>query len=161
MVTYAMIAAISKNNVIANNGRIPWDIPEDMEHYKSTVKDQVIVCGRKTYELAINNPYRDAVVISSKEDYDTGRKNAHLANSIEDAMDLAEKLTDSDDETIYIAGGESVYDSFLDTADRLVISHIPNEYEGDRFFPEFDRAEWEVKDVEQYDDFKVKTYCRL
>lgn len=159
MVTYSMIAALSENNVIANEDGIPWEIPEDLRHYKRTVEGHLTVAGRKTYEVMPVVPGRECVVLTSQEDYDTGSENAYVANSVEEAIDKVEDVA-GEDEVVYAIGGESVYSAFLDVADRMVLSHIPGEYDGNTYFPEFDKKNWSVEEHESYEDFDVKRYKR-
>lgn len=155
-----MIAALSENNVIANDDGIPWDIPRDMEHYKETVSGNLTVCGRKTYESIPVVPGRECVVITRQEDYDTDSDEAYVANSIDEATEIANNIC-NDDEVVYIAGGESIYSEFLGKADRMVLSHIYGEYEGDIEFPKFDKGNWSVEDQSLYEEFEIKWYQRV
>lgn len=160
MVTYSMIAALSENHVIANDNGIPWDIPEDLEHYKRTVKGHLTVCGRKTYEVTPVVPGRESVVITGQEDYDTGSENAYVANSIEEAVTMVEDIAD-EEEVVQVIGGESIYSAFLDYADKMVLSHVHGEYEGDIKFPEFNEDNWIVEDQESHDRFDIRWYSRI
>ena len=159
MVTYSMIAALSENNVIGDEDGIPWDIPADLRHYNRTVDGHLTVAGRKTYEGIPVVPGRECIVLTSKEDYDTGSEDAYVANSFEEVLSKVEDIA-NEDELVYAIGGESVYSAFLDVADRMVLSHVPGKYEGDTYFPEFNRDNWSVKDRETYDEFEVKWYKR-
>jgi len=160
MVVYSMIAALSENYVIADDDGIPWHIPEDLEHYERTIEGHLTVCGRKTYEGIPVVPGRESIVITSQEDYDTGNENAYVANSISEAISMVEDVAD-EDEIVYIIGGETIYSAFLDEADRMVLSHVHGEYEGDTKFPRFNRENWNVEDEESHEKFDIKWYRRI
>lgn len=160
MVTYSMIAALSEDYVIANNDGIPWHIPEDLEHYKRTIEGHLTVCGRKTYEVTPVVQGRESVVVTSQEDYDTESENAYVANSIDEAVTMVEKIAD-EEEVVYVIGGESIYSAFLKYADEMVLSHVHGEYEGDIKFPRFNEENWNVEEQESRDGFDIKWYRRI
>ena len=160
MVTYSIIAALSENYVIANDDGIPWHIPEDLEHYRRTVKGHLTVCGRKTYEDTPVLQGRESVVITSQEDYETEHKKTHIANSIDDAVTIIEEIAD-EQEVVYIIGGESIYSEFLNYADEMVLSHVHGEYDGNIKFPKFNERNWRVEHHKSYDKFDIKLYRRI
>lgn len=160
MAKYAMIAALSENYVIADNGDIPWDIDKDFEHYLETVAGSTLVSGRKTYEdMGRRNPGDKIVVLTRQEDYTVNQDDGYVAHGKEEAMSIVDRITDSD-ETVYVVGGEDIYRMFLDTADELVLSHIHEEYAGDTYFPEIDEDVWTVDRSKQYEQFTIKYYSR-
>lgn len=143
-----MIAAIDEENAIAKDGEIPWDIPEDVEHFKETTMNSTIIMGRKTYESDGPLPGRKHIVLTSRDSID----GAEVASSPK------ESLVKVKDDVVYICGGEGVYKSFIDKADELIISHIPGNYEGDRFFPIINPYKWQIKNTDDRKKFRIVTY---
>jgi dihydrofolate reductase len=154
----ALIAALDENRVIGNDGGIPWHIPEDLEHYKNTVDDRVVISGRVTFEVTPGGHQgRQHIVLSRDESWKSGLDEVHHAQNVEEAVDKAENLV-SEDEYVYVIGGENVYRQFLPMADKMVLSHIEGEHTGDTYYPQFSSDEWEVSDISKYEKFVVKEY---
>ena len=137
----AIIAAVSENNVIGIEGRIPWRIPEDMKRFKQLTLHHPVIMGRKTYESIPERfrPLKDRrnIVLSSTLGLGDG---IHVARTIEEALEL----TNGKDS--YVIGGEKVYRDFLPLVNRMELTRIHETYKGDAFFPEFDLKDWELVD---------------
>mgnify|MGYP002760349732 FL=1 len=129
MTEITMIAAVSENNVIGSDGGIPWDIPEDMKHFRELTTGKTVIMGRKTYESLPEDytplPGRQNIVLS-RSDPDI---EAEVVESLEEAYRKSENQ-------IFIIGGESVYSQAMKDADRLEITRVHREMDGDAFFPE-------------------------
>jgi len=126
-----IIAAYSENRVIGCNGKIPWDLPDDKQHFKQLTTGNVVVMGRKTYEeIHRPLPNRETVVISSNKTYD-GCVNVR---SFEEALRLYSGRN------IFIAGGERLYRETLHLADKIYVTKILKNISGDRYFPIFDES---------------------
>ena len=133
----AIIAAVAKNRAIGYNGRIPWDIPEDRKVFRELTTGHAIVMGRRTFdEIGHPLPKRMNYLLSSTEVVET--ENCHTIGSLKEAVDK-EKDTDR---TLYICGGESLYQEGMPFADKLCITEINKEIKGDTFFPEFSREDF-------------------
>lgn len=156
-----MIAALDEDNVIGNEGRIPWHIPEDLEHYKETVKGKTVISGRITFEETPGD-YQggEHIVLSRKDSWSHKSEKVHHASDVEESIDIANSLTD-DEETVFVIGGGNVYRDFIDIADKMILSHIEGRHEGDTYFPEFSDSEWTVTNVQENDSFTVREYQRL
>jgi dihydrofolate reductase len=127
----SIIVAYANNRVIGNRGIVPWHLPSDLQHFKRTTSGHIIVMGRKTFE-SIGHPLplrRNVVLTSSPTFVFPGIEVAHTADDV-----LALNHTHD----IFIIGGESVYRQFLELVDRLYITEIALETDGDAFFPEWD-----------------------
>ena len=152
MTEITMIAALSENNVIGNDGGIPWNIPEDMKHFRELTTGNTVIMGRKTYESLPEDytplPDRQNIVLS-RSDPDI---EAEVAESLEDAYRKS-------DNRIFIIGGESVYRQALEDADRLEITRVHRELEGDAFFPEIDDR-WRKESEDLREGFSFLTYTR-
>jgi dihydrofolate reductase len=150
-----IIVAIGKNFVIGKDGWMPWNIPEDLRQFKAKTLNHTVVMGRKTFE-AIGRPLpkRRNIVVTRDPRW-------HF-DGVETIADLEAFLHEnqSSDEEIFIAGGAQIYQVALPYADKLIISHIDTEIDGDTFFPKWDRSRFDVVDTVEYTDFSVKTYIK-
>ncbi|MFC7071324.1 dihydrofolate reductase [Halobaculum lipolyticum] len=164
-VRVALIAAVAANGVIGADGGMPWHFPEDMRHFKETTTGHPVVMGRRTYESVAADlggplPGRTNVVLSRSEP--ALPASVVVVDSVEAALDAArEAAADRGVDTVYVAGGGAVYDQFLPLADRLVLTEIHESYEGDTGFPEFDPADWRVRERDERGAFDFVTYERV
>lgn len=151
-----IIAAIADNNVIGNKGEIPWHISEDFKQFKAHTKDQVILMGLNTFRSLGNKPLPDRVnIVLTNEPID--RDDIVEVHSIEEGIDKAKSYG----KEIFICGGGMVYKSFMPLADKLYISHVKGEYEGDTFFPEIEKDKWIAVGKKEYDEFTFVEYERI
>lgn len=136
----SIIAAVSKNGVIGKDNKLPWHLPEDMKFFKDTTTGHCVITGRKNYESipAKFRPLKDRtnIVVTRQEGY--AAEGAVVVQSIEAAIEAAKK---TGDEEIFIIGGADVYRQCMGLADRMYITSIEQEFEGDVFFPEIG-PEW-------------------
>jgi len=156
MVKISVIAAVDKNNVIGLMGDIPWHIPEDLQHFRDTVKDHIIICGRKTAEsLPKKYHNKDTIVISSKKWLDLG--DCIVANSLFTAIGKAKQKIAQENKpsTIYIAGGGTIYKDAVLLADELIITYVKEVHTGDTFFPEVQYSNWKATDVKRRPEFNI------
>jgi dihydrofolate reductase len=147
-----LIAAVSQNNVIGRDGDIPWHIPEDLARFKHLTTGNTVLMGRKTYESLPEEfrplPDRKNLVLSrSSPDIE-----AEVVSSIQQAYEEAKGA-------LFIAGGESVYRQAMEDADRLEITRVKREVDGDTFFPEIG-PEWDERSRERHEKFDFVTYVR-
>ena len=149
-----LIAAFDNERAIAKNGEIPWDIPEDQEHFKRKTIGHPVIVGRKTYENIGNLPEREMVVLSKEEIY----PDVINARSIPSALSVCETEFETDE--VFVAGGESVYEQFMDRADRMVLTKIDGRYDGDQFFPRFSLDDWELKAQTINNEYTILEYER-
>ncbi len=131
------ICAMSENHVIGKNNRLPWHLPADLAHFKKITWGKPILMGRKTYEsIGRPLPGRCNVVITSNKDYQAA--GCVIVHSVEQAL---EATKDSDE--IFIIGGALLYQRTLPLIQRLYVTLIHQHIEGDTFFPELKREEWQ------------------
>lgn len=150
----SLIVAYAHNNVIGNKGRIPWDIPDDREHFKQLTLGSIVVMGRRTFEeiykkFGAGLPGRETIVISKTTNYEGA--NYRTTISLEKALELAKSLFPQKE--IFICGGESVYKEAIESklVNKIYITEIDADIPGDAFFPEFDIADFEIKDKTKID----------
>ena len=135
-----IIAAVARNRVIGKDNRLLWNIPEDMAHFKALTSGQTVVMGRKTWESLPPRfrplPGRRNIVISRQPDY--AAPGAEVADSLENALKLASTTA-----IVFIIGGEQIYRQAMAVADRLEVTEVDLEPEGDTWFPEIAAVDWE------------------
>ena len=140
MAEIVVIAAVAMNRVIGKDNRLLWNIPEDMAHFKTLTAGHTVVMGRKTWESLPPRfrplPGRRNIVISRQADY--AAPGAELADSLENALKLASTAA-----TVFVIGGEQIYAQAMGIADRLEITEVDLEPDGDAWFPEIAAVDWE------------------
>ena len=148
-----LIAALSQNNVIGVNNSIPWRIKDDMLHFKDLTMGHPVIMGRKTYDSLPDSfkplPGRKNIVMSRNYQDNNG---IYLAKNMDEALKLA------GDEETYVIGGSQIYESFLPIANKMELTKIQRDYEGDAFFPEINWKEWELINQENKETIKGLKY---
>src|SRR5574338_300059 len=134
-----IVAAVARNGVIGGDGGMPWHLSDELRLFKETTLGHVLVMGRRTYE-AIGRPLpeRRTVVVTRNADWSPGVDDVVVAHDLEDALDRARRLGG---ETFVVGGGE-VYAAALPLADRLALTFVDREPDGDTRFPEVDWDDW-------------------
>ena len=133
------IAAMANNRVIGHQNDIPWNMPRDMKFFMRTTTGHHIIMGRKNYEsIGKPLPKRTNVVITRNPYYiSTG---CVIVHSLEDALNVA---FENGEEEAFIIGGGVIYELAMDYVDKIYLTEIDVDVEGDVFFPEFDLSEWD------------------
>ena len=141
----SIIVAIAQNGTIGDKNSLLWHIKEDMRFFRTTTSGHAVVMGRKTFESLGSRPLpkRTNIVITRADREFEGALTAH---SLEEAIRLAEG-----DEEIFIIGGAQIYREALRIADRMYITRVMHDYEGDTSFPDIDLSEWELVAEEKHD----------
>lgn len=162
-----LIAAVAKNGVIGVDGGLPWHLPDDLRRFKAVTRGHQVVMGRRTFEsLPGPLPKRRNYVVTRQAGY--AADGVEVVHSLESAIAAAEARATSPDEPLYILGGAGVYEAAMPIADRLDLTLVDAEVEGDTVFPDFDRSDWvEVESTEHPADaahaygFRVVVYERI
>ncbi|KAA0695128.1 dihydrofolate reductase [Halopseudomonas laoshanensis] len=142
----ALIAAMGRNHVIGRDNQLPWHLPEDLKYFRSMTWGKPIVMGRKTFDsLGRPLPGRTNIVITRQSGLQL--PGASVQGSVDAALEQAgrQALLDGVDE-IMVIGGENLYRQMLDRADRLYLTLVDAEPEGDAWFPAVDGAQWALVD---------------
>lgn len=130
----SVIAALAKNRVIGIENRLPWRLPEDLAHFKALTLNHPILMGRKTFEsLGRPLPGRTNIVITRNVDY--RRDGCLVADSIPAAIALCE-----DADEVFFIGGAELYAQVIPLADRLYLTEVDVDAQGDAWFPDYDRS---------------------
>ncbi|NLV09796.1 dihydrofolate reductase [Halomicrobium mukohataei] len=148
------VAAVGENGVIGDGDRLPWHLPHESRRYRERVADDTVVLGRKTFEMFEELPGARQLVLSRSERSFEAETATHAA-SVDAAIDLARERGDP---VLYVLGGAGVYEAFLPRYDRMLLSRVDGEYEGDATFPAFDREAWTLVDETPYDGYTLETW---
>jgi dihydrofolate reductase len=139
----SMIWAMSRNGVIGRNNTLPWHLPRDMKHFMTTTRGHPLIMGRRTFESMDRRPLpgRANIVVSSNADY--AAPGAVVVTSLEAALAEAEqRCREAGVDEAFITGGAELYRLGLEVADRLYVTEVAAQLEGDTFFPEIDWSRW-------------------
>jgi dihydrofolate reductase len=140
----SFIVAMDKNGVIGKDNKLPWHLPADLKFFKNTTMGHGIVMGRKTYE-SIGKPLPGRENIILTRDYSYKADGCTVFHSVEDILHYAE---DKNVET-FITGGEEVFKLFIPSVDKLYVTKIDHEFEGDTFFPSLNWDDFTLVSSEQ------------
>jgi len=162
-VTIILIAAVAvENRVIGADGDMPWHLPDDLKRFKRLTTGHPLLMGRRTFESITNTfgkplPDRRQLILTTTRTYDYPDVETYA--SIPAALDAV-----GNDATLYVGGGQQIYEQFLPRADRLELTEVKGHYEGDTFFPRYEHL---VGDTfaethrEEHDEFDFVTYDRV
>lgn len=137
----SLIVARARNGVIGKDGDLPWRLSDDLKHFKATTKGCPLIMGRKTWESLPKRPLpgRETIVLSRDGNYEA--PGARVYTSVEPAIETAKALARAAGKSeIFVSGGSAIYAAALPFADRLYITEVDTDVEGDATFPEFDET---------------------
>lgn len=156
-----LITAVSENNVIGNEGKIPWHLPDDLKHFKELTEGHSVIMGRKTFE-SIGKPLpnrRNIVITRQHVSFD----GCEVVHSLEEALKVC-----VDESEVWVIGGGEIYREALPRADRIELTRVHVKVDGDAFFPKVDSSQWHLKrgfrhesDERHAYPFTFQTYDRI
>ena len=161
------LVALSNNLVIGVNNDLPWKLKKDLQHFSAYTQNKAIIMGRKTFEsIGRSLPNRKNIVISSTLNASEG---IEVVSSLDQGIQTANKWnkdnTGSDE--IVLIGGGYIFEESKSIVNKLVLTRVNCEIDGDVFYPQIDLSNWKrlstesfEKDLENEYDFKVETYIR-
>lgn len=157
------IVATAKNNVIGKDNQIPWHLPADLKYFKKTTTGHHILMGRNCFEsIGRALPKRTNVIITRDMFYAVS--NCLIAHSVGEALSIAEA---NGEEEVFIIGGGQIYEQTIDLWDKLYLTEVDLEVEGDVFFPQIDMSEWKLskkqdclKDEKNTHNYSFRQYER-
>lgn len=154
----SIISAVAKNRVIGSKNGLPWHLPADFKYFKEKTTGKVLILGLNTFKSIGQKPLpnRKHVILCDKSDYKVpgDSKDCFLVDSVDKALKVARELAESFDSAqslaqdknfeseIFVCGGAFVYKQFLPLANKLYLTYIDNEFDGDTYFPEFNLADF-------------------
>ena len=158
--TISIIAALASNDVIGKDNHLPWHMPADLKRFKTLTMGHHVVMGRKTFdEVKKPLPGRVNVVVTRNAGY--VQEGVVAAHSVDEAVAMASAAGDPE---VFVIGGSEIFAQTLHRADRMYLTRIHAEPEGDTWFPEFDDVnEWHLVDREDFepDEKNVFAYSFL
>ncbi|MGN1342989.1 MAG: dihydrofolate reductase [Traorella sp.] len=152
----SMIIAMSLNGCIGNKGKMPWYIPEELQHFKTYTWNKKIVVGRKTFE-SLKKP------LENRYHYVLSHQNCSIEYDNVEIIDKIDYLIDkyrNSQEELVVIGGKQIYLQFLDVIDKIVLTIIKEEYDGDTYFNEFHFDDFSIISKKEYEEFIVYTMIR-
>ena len=146
----SLIAAMGKNRVIGKNNSIPWKLPADMKRFKELTTGKPVIMGRKTFEsIGRPLPNRKNIILTHEKNYKA--EGCIVVHSTLNALKAAEG-----NEEVMIIGGEQIFKEFLAMANRMYLTVIDEDFEGDAYFPEYNQKEWREVKREEHKNEKYK-----
>lgn len=157
------IVAIANNNVIGKDNKLIWHLPEDLKRFKQITTGKNIIMGRKTFEsLGRVLPNRKHIILCNDMEMDIDNENVEILDDIS----KLDKYINSDEEN-FVLGGATIYKLLMPYVNKLYITKINHDFEGDVYFPEIKEAEWKeiskekgLKNDENPYDYEYITYVR-
>ncbi len=144
--TLSIIVAVAANGVIGLDNQLPWHLSADLRRFKRLTMGHHLIVGRRTFE-AIGRPLpgRRIVVLTRNREFSGGTGAQLVVHSLAEGLAAA-----AADNEVFVAGGEEIYRQALPLVDRLHITRVRAEFEGDAYFPQFDEEAWQVKSCEDH-----------
>jgi len=137
----SILVAISENGVIGREGKLPWRLPDELKYVKQTTMGHTLLMGRKTYEsIGKPLPGRTSIVVSRNPEYQP-HPEVIVVDSFEAGVDTAKARGETE---VFVFGGESIYAEALASADRLYLTRVHADIDGDATFPAFDPGDWKL-----------------
>lgn len=144
----AIIVAAAKNGVIGRNNQLPWHLPQDLKYFKAVTLGKPVIMGRKTYEsIGRPLPGRANIVITRSKDW-SAVDGVIVTNSFEQALAAAQKVLEVDAQAgdeVMVIGGAEIYRSALQFVDRIYLTRVALEPEGDAFFAAISEMDWALE----------------
>lgn len=143
----SIIVAQDTNRVIGKDNDLPWHLPNDLKRFKQLTTDHPVIMGRKTFQSIVGRighplPDRDNIVVSSTLEDVEG---VTIATSLDDALSYT-----LPEEEVFVIGGSRLFNEALERADRIYLTQVDAEVDGDTYFPELDPSEWHTLNIEDH-----------
>ena len=147
--TISMIAAMGSNRVIGKDNDLPWHLPDDFKYFQQKTNGHFIIMGRKNWESLPHKfqplPNRTNLVLTRQKDYQA--KGATIIRSLQEGQEIAAQNSENE---LFIIGGGEVYRMGLEIADRIYLTEIAGDFEGQVTFPELSDTQWKEIDREHH-----------
>lgn len=142
----SMIVAASQNDVIGKDNQLPWHMPADMKYFKQMTSGHCIIMGRKTFDaLGKPLPNRTNIIITRQEDFTM--EGCVVVNQLQAAVDAARDMGETE---CFIIGGGDIFIQALVWTDKIYLTRIHHEFEGDTFFPALNKGDWKETAAEKH-----------
>jgi len=149
-----LIAAMAENRVIGRDNAMPWSIKGNLAHFKEMTMGFPCIMGRKTWDSLPKKPLPGRLNIIISKSVNENSQNIKTFLSLSSAVESCSNYN-----KIFICGGESIYAQAMPFADKIDLTLIPGQYDGDTYFPEIDDS-WKKTDSVKFDEFSIVTYIK-
>lgn len=149
-----LISAMTADRVIGAGDGLPWSIPEEYEHFLGLVRGHPVVMGRRSYEIFGPDLSESPLVVVSRSTQSL--PGAEVRPGVDEALAHAGSLG----ETVFSAGGATIYAQTMSRADAMYLSIVKRAFQGDTYFPEFDESQWDVTRRDDHGEFEFRVYTR-
>ncbi len=154
-----LIAAMTHKGIIGKGNALPWNIPDELKYFRRCTQGATVIMGARTYEsIGRPLPNRYNIVLGPVGLHIPG---VDVCHSVDAALVAAEAWRKANGGEIFIIGGAYTYAQFLPLVDRLYISYIKHDYDGDVFFPPVDWSAWHEVERTDYPEFECVVYQKM
>ncbi len=143
----SFVTAVAKNKVIGKDNKLPWHLPNDLKFFrqKTLSGSKTMIMGRKTFEsLPKVLPGRKHIVLTRDKNYRVNDENVQITHDLEDLMPYVHS-----DEEYFVIGGAEIFKMLMPHTERMYITEIHEEFEGDTYFLDYDQSVWTVKEKKE------------
>lgn len=157
----SLVVAMSENGVIGRDNALPWHLPADLKYFKALTTGHVVIMGRKTFESIGSKPLpgRPTVVVTRDMNFSAGAA-VRVAHGFDDALSAARAMAHGvGNDEIFVLGGSQIFRAALPVADRLYVTLVHAQVEGDVLFPEFDASQWTLMRDERREADEKNVYA--
>lgn len=150
----SIIVATAENNVIGDDNKLLWHIPDDLKRFKKLTSGKVVIMGRKTLDSIVDHlgkplPNRENIVITRQQSGLKSYDGVHYAHSLEEAIKLGEEVSKQNQvNELFCVGGAQIYEQFFQYCDRIYLTIIQKPFYGDAHFPQIDESDWVRKSID-------------
>lgn len=151
----SLIAAMAENSVIGKGNKLPWHLPEDLQHFKKTTLGKPVIMGRKTFESMDSKPLSGRHnIILTQHDVLTA-EGCTVVHSAAEALKAAGEVPE-----VMVIGGARIFEQFLPIATKMYLTIIHTLYVGDSYFPNVDWSQWELESEDKRERFTIRVFNR-
>ena len=134
----SIIVAKAKNNIIGKNNRLIWDIPDDKKRFKERTKNHIMIMGRKTFEsMGEVLPDHTYIIFSQNPDFKIEKENVRIVHSMFEIQEFIESK-----EECFVIGGAMIYNLLMQYVNKMYVTEIDKDFEGDTFFQKINPEKW-------------------
>ena len=162
-----LVAAVAKNGIIGNKGKLPWHLPEDLKRFKELTNGKAVLMGRKTFESILGYlgkplPNRKNIIITRQSNYQPLRHPERSEGSpVEIYSNIEIALAAHKNKDVCVIGGAEIYLQTISLADKLCITEVNQEVEGDVFFPKIEKNAWRETKREAHEGHSFVEHERI
>lgn len=139
------VTAMSQNRVIGTQNKLPWHIPEDLKFFRDTTRGHIMIMGRKTFDSIGGKPLPQRFhIVISRQDLQSTHPLVKYVKTLEEAIEVAKTLTPQWGDEVFIVGGGEIYKQSLPVTDKIYLTVIYQDFEGDTYYPELPEAQFEL-----------------